>query len=292
MAKRRREERTASSSNDSFLRTSNETTLGDDATQGLGKIRLVHPPVTTPITPASMISIEAIGSHKHLLSGIGIDWGSGGGCLSIMAARTPGVDRVVGLEISVVNVSVARHNAKLNGVEEKVEFMRSDSYTPFADDDRRSLESLKGRADFLIANPDASEDDDGFGYRRTVLRGARKYLRDGRPGLPEHFVSIRQTEDCRAGTRRLRVFPRGNPGEKRVRPLRSRANLSSELSEGVRERRIQGRIVVRIPQSVTTLSGHECAGFPGVLRTDRPKPPVAVADASLQVPSGSPLILT
>ena len=57
--------------------------------------------------------------------------------------------------------------------------MRSDSYAPFADDDRRSLESLKGRADFLIANPDSSEDDDGFGYRRTVLLGAREYLRGG-----------------------------------------------------------------------------------------------------------------
>lgn len=125
------------------------------------------------------MKVKAIAGHGHLLEGVGIDWGSGGGCLSIMAVRTPGVTRVVGLEIDETNVSVARRNARLNGVEEKVEFIRSDSYTPFADGDRRSLESLKGRADFLIANPDASEDDDGFGYRRTVLRGAREFLRDG-----------------------------------------------------------------------------------------------------------------
>ena len=64
--------------------------------------------------------------------------------LSIIAARTPCVDRVVGLEIDDTNVSVARHNARLNGVEEKVTFMRSDSYAPFADEDRRSLESSRG----------------------------------------------------------------------------------------------------------------------------------------------------
>ena len=179
MARRRRNKRTASESDDSYPRNSNETTLGDEVTAGLGEIRLMHPPGTTPITPASMISVEAIAGHGHLIEGIGIDWGSGGGCLSIMAARSSGVTRVVGLEIDAANVSVARRNARLNGVEEKVKFIRSDSYSPFEDGDRRSLESLKGRTDFMIANPISSDDDDGFGYRRTVLRGAREFLRDG-----------------------------------------------------------------------------------------------------------------
>ncbi len=179
MAKRRRNERTASGSDGSILRKRDETTLGDEVTRGLGEITLMHPPGTTPITPASMISVEAIAGHGHLIEGVGIDWGSGGGCLSIMAARTPGVTRVVGLEIDEANVSVARRNARLNGVEGKVEFMQSDSYAPFADGDRRSLDALKGGADFLIANPISSDDDDGFGYRRTVLRGAREFLRGG-----------------------------------------------------------------------------------------------------------------
>ncbi len=204
MAKRGRNERTASGSDDSFPRKSNETTLGDEVTAGLGEITLMHPPGTTPITPASMISIEAIAGHGHLLEGSGIDWGSGGGCLSIMAARTPGVTRVVGLEIDETNVSVARRNARLNGVGGRVEFMRSDSYAPFADGDRRTLESLKGRADFLIANPISSEDDDGFGYRRTVLRGAREFLRDG--GLV--FLSI----SYQYGRRRIAGLERDVPG--------------------------------------------------------------------------------
>ena len=204
MANRRRNKRTASESDDPHPRTSNETTLGDEVTGGLGEITLVHPPGTTPITPASMISVEAIAGHGHLLEGVGIDWGSGGGCLSVMAARTSGVTRVVGLEINETNVSVARRNARLNGVEEKVEFLRSDSYSPFTDGDRRTLESLKGRADFLIANPISSQDDDGFGYRRTVLRGAKEFLRDG----GRVFLSI----SYQYGRRRIAGLERDVPG--------------------------------------------------------------------------------
>ena len=40
----------------------------------------------------------------------------------------------------------------------------------------RELESLAGQIDFIVANPPASEGDDGFGWRRRVLAGARKYL--------------------------------------------------------------------------------------------------------------------
>lgn len=204
MAKRKLHNRTDSGSGESSLRKSNETTLEDDVTRGLGEIRLMHPSGTAPITPASMISVEAICGYRHLFEGIGIDWGSGGGCLSIAAARMPGVNRVVGLEISAPNVSVAQRNARLNGVEDKVTFMRSDSYAPFADGDRRSLEALTGRADFLIANPDAIEDDDGFGYKRTVLRGAREYLRDG----GRVFLSI----SYQYGRPRIAALERDVPG--------------------------------------------------------------------------------
>ena len=80
--------------------TPHQTTLRDDETYGLGEITLQHPPETSPITPATRISIEAIGVHKHLLHGIGIDWGCGGGCLSIAASRIPEVNRIIGFDIS------------------------------------------------------------------------------------------------------------------------------------------------------------------------------------------------
>ena len=41
------------------------------------------------------------------------------------------------------------------------------------------LEAVRGRVNFILANPPSSENDDGFEYRRIVLRGAREYLLDG-----------------------------------------------------------------------------------------------------------------
>ena len=156
-----------------------QTTLGDDATYGLGEITLQHPPETSPITPATRISIEAIGVHKHLLHGIGIDWGCGGGCLSIATSRIHDVNRVVGFDISEDNVATASENARLNKVEAKTKFMRSDAFQPFSNVDRHELESLKGKVNFILANPPSSENDDGFEFRRIVLRGAREFLVSG-----------------------------------------------------------------------------------------------------------------
>jgi len=155
------------------------TVLNAEATGGLGEIHILHPPGTFALTPASRISIQAIGRHQHLLAGNGIDWGSGTGCLAITAAKIATVKRVLGLEISSANVEMARQNAILNGVKDKVEFLLSDSYTPFAEADHKSLETFVGRTSFILANPPSSEGDDGFGYRRLVICGARKYLVKG-----------------------------------------------------------------------------------------------------------------
>ncbi len=140
---------------------------------------LRHPPGTFALTPASLISLQAIGEHRRLLAGHGLDWGSGIGCLAIAAAKVAGVQSVVGLEIAEANVAVARDNAERNGVADKVTFLRSDSYTPCASTDRAILEGLRGKTRFVLANPPSSEGDDGFGYRRVILRGARDYLMPG-----------------------------------------------------------------------------------------------------------------
>jgi 16S rRNA G966 N2-methylase RsmD len=157
----------------------NRTLLSNDMTKGLGEIAILHPLGTFALTPASMISIEAIANNQSILSGIGTDWGSGSGCLSIVATKVPTVHHVFGLEVSEANIEIARKNAALNGVENKVTFIVSDSYTPHAQKDRERIETLTGQVNFILANPPSSEGDDGFGYRRVVLRGARKFLAQG-----------------------------------------------------------------------------------------------------------------
>jgi len=157
--------------------THEETVLAAAFMCGLGKIRIAHPPNTFAITPASLIALEAIARNKQLLVGRGLDWGSGTGCLAIAAARIPTVEQVIGLEIAEENVAAARWNAISNGVDGKATFLRADSYSPIAPSDSSLLNGFAEQTDFILANPPASDGDDGFGWRRRVLRGARNFLR-------------------------------------------------------------------------------------------------------------------
>jgi SAM-dependent methyltransferase len=153
-----------------------QTTLTTEMTGGLGELQIRHPPGTFALTPASRIALQAIGQHQRLLGGVGLDWGSGTGCLAIAAARIPAVQSVLGLEIIPANVAIARENAARNGVADKVAFVRADSYTPLDPAERPTLDALTGRVSFILANPPSSEGDDGFAFRRIVLRGAPVYL--------------------------------------------------------------------------------------------------------------------
>ncbi len=159
--------------------TTSETTLPGPLMAGLGEVRILHPPGTFALSPASLISIEAIVRNQDLLKGIGLDWGTGTGCLAIAAARVASVHHVTGLDISEASVAIARENASLNAVADKTSFFVSDSYAPVDRRERQTLASLTGCVNFVVSNPPASEHDDGFGFRREVLRGARTYLADG-----------------------------------------------------------------------------------------------------------------
>jgi hypothetical protein len=158
------------------------TVLDERDTYGLGRISLMHPPGTFALTPASHISVRAVAQNQKLLSGIGIDWGSGTGCLSVVSAKIPAVNRVVGLEISESDIRIARENARVNAVENKLIFIQSDSFSPFNPDDHQVLDEIKGKVTFILANPPASEEKDGFEYRRIVLRDGLEYLH------PEGFI--------------------------------------------------------------------------------------------------------
>ena len=114
------------------------------------------------------------------MKGFGLDWGSGSGVLAIAAARIESVDSVVGLELEVANVRIAGENAERNGVAKKVTFFRSDSYDARDHGGRTALRALEGAVDFILANPPSSSPgDDGFEFRRAVVRGAGPYLKLG-----------------------------------------------------------------------------------------------------------------
>jgi SAM-dependent methyltransferase len=180
------------------------TRLGPESSGGLREIEIQHPAGTFRLTPASHITLQAIGQNRQLLAGIGLDWGCGSGCLAIAAATLPAVRRVVGFDIVEANVAVARSNAALNGVAEKARFLLSDSYSPASIDDRDFLDALAGKVNFILANPPASDGDDGFGYRRIVLEGARRFLAAG--GVVFLNVSLQY------GPQRIERLAREAPG--------------------------------------------------------------------------------
>jgi SAM-dependent methyltransferase len=156
------------------------TVVPVEVTGPLRALSFEHPPGTFAPTPATMIALRAVAQHWHVLEGTGLDWGSGVGCLAIAAAKIPAVRLVVGLEIVPANVGAARQNATLNGVAERVSFLKADSFDACDHEGRAVLQTLEGRARFILANPPSSSPDgDGFEYRRVVLRGAHRFLEPG-----------------------------------------------------------------------------------------------------------------
>lgn len=144
-----------------------------------GDLDILHPPPAFAPTPASRIAVQAIADHASLLAGDGIDWGCGVGLLAIAAARIPAVTQVIGLDIDAANVAIARQNAARNGVAAKTAFWTADSYRPLPPEGRAALAALVGRCRFILANPPASEGDDGFGFRRRVLAEGAPFLAPG-----------------------------------------------------------------------------------------------------------------
>jgi SAM-dependent methyltransferase len=155
----------------------NTSVIGDDILKSLGSIKIEHPVSTFAITPASLIGLEAIDKHSHLLQGTGIDWGCGTGCLSIVAAKINEVRMMYGLDIVPNNIKSSTQNALLNAVTGKTKFLISDSFHPVEKHEQVILEALIGKIDFIISNPPSSSGDDGFSFRRKVLQEGYEYLK-------------------------------------------------------------------------------------------------------------------
>jgi hypothetical protein len=156
-----------------------KSVLDETSTGGLGSFVFHHPEGTFALTPASRILLNAIAQNQAMLRGTGIDWGSGIGCQAILAARIPAVHKMYGLEISPENVKTAVWNARENGLDDKTAFLLADSFAPFSEDGRKMMEGLRGNVDFIVSNPPSSDGDDGFGFRRIVMDGAKAFLKPG-----------------------------------------------------------------------------------------------------------------
>jgi SAM-dependent methyltransferase len=131
------------------------------------------------LTQASRITAQAVATTQ--LHGIVIDWGCGGGILSLLAACQPTVHKVWGFDYDTANLVTAQRNAKHNQLQHKVTFCRCDSFQPLdmssKDEIQTFYQQLLGQVDFVIANPPASQNDDGFSFRRRILKEAIPFLK-------------------------------------------------------------------------------------------------------------------
>ncbi len=154
---------------------------------------LASAPGTFALTPASRLTAMMVAAHaKRFVRGrTGIDWGCGSGCLALLllgasraassASPSPpdSPTRIFGLDYEEKNVKLSKKNAAANGFGSDVcEFHRADSRFPRDGEAARALAAANG-VDFIVANPPESSGDDGFSYRRRVLRDAVPFLRRG-----------------------------------------------------------------------------------------------------------------
>eukprot|EP00948_MAST-09A_sp_MAST-9A-sp1_P000800 g800.t1 len=142
-------------------------------------LRLRALPGTFLPTQASRIIAKSVGLSSEI-HGIVFDWGCGGGLLSLIAALKADVKLVIGMDYEERNVKVARKNAHTNNLAEKTWFCVGDSFLPFSKSDQVKLQKhVQGKVDCIIANPPASKGDDGFSFRRRILREAPSLLKTG-----------------------------------------------------------------------------------------------------------------
>jgi len=104
------------------------------------------------------------------------DLGTGSGCVAVAIAGNIEDAQIVAVDVSAEAIDTAQENARLNGVEDRIDFVTGDAFTIFADNSERM--------DVIVSNPPyvaASEFDD-------LPEEIRNYepdiaLKDGRDGL-------------------------------------------------------------------------------------------------------------
>lgn len=107
---------------------------------------IVTPAVLIP-RPETEILVEEVirlAQLHHWTNPVIVDAGTGSGCIAVTLARELAGAQVIATDISTEALAVARRNAELNGVAERVQFLPSDWL------DTLPVETL---ADFIVSNP-------------------------------------------------------------------------------------------------------------------------------------------
>lgn len=164
----------------------------------------VGPAVLIPRADTELLvdlALQYLPPEGHLL-----DMGTGSGAIAIAVAHSRNDAQITALDVSAAALAVARRNAALHLAQRKtpVQFIESDWYAAL---DAGSPTAAPPRFDLIVSNPpyivagdshlsqgdlrfepvDALTDHgDGLAAFRTIIAGARPYLRQGGRLLMEH----------------------------------------------------------------------------------------------------------
>ncbi len=155
---------------------------------------LIPRPETELVVEQSLKVIrEFIAGGKSAAEIRAADVGTGSGCIAIaLAHELPGL-KVIATDVSERALRLARENARLNGVADRVFFLTGDLLAPVA--------PLAGRLDLLASNPPyisrqefdllqreirdwepriaVTDEADGLNFYRRLAQAAREFLRRG-----------------------------------------------------------------------------------------------------------------
>ncbi|WP_341876351.1 peptide chain release factor N(5)-glutamine methyltransferase [Defluviitalea saccharophila] len=137
-----------------------------------------------------------------------LDLCTGSGCIGISIAYYAPLCRVIGIDISEDALKVAEHNAKLNKVNDRVHFIKSNLFEEVPT-------NLKGTIDMIVSNPpyipteeikelmkevSAYEPSialdggkDGLDFYRLIVRDGKEYLKSG--GILLFEIGYNQGDD-------------------------------------------------------------------------------------------------
>jgi len=140
------------------------------------------------VTPAVLIPrpetegiIEAFLRLNRAPDPVVLDIGTGSGCLAVAVAHELPGARVHASDVSEEALRVARRNAAVHGVSERVRFRRGDLFEP------ERGRGLEGAVDFILSNPPYVADEDLDGLMPEVRdHEPRSALAAGPDGLFVH----------------------------------------------------------------------------------------------------------
>jgi len=99
-----------------------------------------------PRPETELVVDEALERAGDLQSPVAVDLCTGSGCIAVSVAAELTRCRVYATDISTAALEVAKENAVLNGVAERVEFFAGDLFAPLPG-------RLKGSVDIVVSNP-------------------------------------------------------------------------------------------------------------------------------------------